>query len=144
MTQADRDDYNRRFARQVDDFRTFVNTHYLGGRSDTPFWRDVAQNRIHEETRERIALWQREMPRREHFPSFLDGLPHVEAQLHYPVLDGLGLLDAALARKEMDRTPTLRAFARKTYEDLRKEYRAAADMAISHAEFLAIARGERE
>ena len=68
MTAADRDDYNRRFGRQVDDFRTFVNTHYLGGRSDTPFWREFAQNRMHQETRERLELWRREMPRREHFP----------------------------------------------------------------------------
>ncbi len=143
MTPADRDDYNRRVGRQIDDFRTFVNAHYLGGRADTPFWRDVADNRIHAETRERLARWRREMPRREHFASFLDGLPHVGAELYYPVLDGLGLLDPALARAEMERAPKLRAFARQTYEDLRKEYRAAAEKAIGHAEFLAIARGER-
>jgi hypothetical protein len=142
MTAADRDDYNRRFGRQVDDFRTFINTHYLGGRSDTPFWREFAQNRTHEETRERLELWRREMPRREHFPAFLNGLPHVEAQLYYPVLEGLKLLDPALARAEMDSTPRVRAFARKTYECLRKEYLSAAAKAIGHAEFLAIARGE--
>jgi tryptophan halogenase len=107
-----------------------------------PFWRDFAANRVHAETRERLALWARETPRREHFPPFLDGLPHVEAQFYYPVLNGLGLLDPVLARAEMDRAPKLRAFARKTYEDLRKEYRLAAAKAIGHAEFLAIARGE--
>ena len=54
-------------------------------------------------TKQRLALWKKEMPRREHFPSFLGGLPHVETQLHYPVLDGLGLLDPAVARAEMAR-----------------------------------------
>jgi len=142
MTSLDRDDYNRRVGRQVDDFRTFINMHYLGGRSDTPFWRDFAANKVHAETRERLEAWRRQTPRREHFPSFLGGLPHVEAQLYYPVLDGLGLLDRELARAEMDKAPQIRAFARKTYDALRKEYMAAAGKALGHAEFLATARGE--
>jgi flavin-dependent dehydrogenase len=144
MTAVDREDYNRRFGRQVDDFRTFINAPYLGGRDDTPFWRDFAANKVHDETRQRLDLWRRQMPRREHFPAFLDGLPHVESQLYYPVLDGLGLLDRTLAREEMDREPKLRAFARQTYEDLRREYLAAAAKAIGHAEFLRIARGDAE
>ena len=41
MTDADRADYNARVGRQVDDFRTFVNTHYVVERDDTPFWREV-------------------------------------------------------------------------------------------------------
>lgn len=142
MTAIDRDDYNARVCRQVDDFAAFINTHYLGGRADTPFWRDFAANKVHPETRERLARWRRETPRRENFNRFLDGLPHVEAQLYYPVLDGLGLIDTELARAEMDRMPEIRAFARKTYESLRKEYFAAATRALGHAEFLAIARGD--
>ena len=142
MTPRDREDYNRRVGRQVDDFRTFINMHYLGGRADTPFWRDLAANKVHEETRARLQQWRREMPKREHFRPFLGGLPHVEAQLYYPVLDGLGLLDQNVARAEMDSAPKIRAFARKTYEALRKEYLAAAGKALGHAEFMAITRGE--
>ncbi|MBZ9937927.1 tryptophan 7-halogenase [Mesorhizobium sp. BR1-1-16] len=137
MTETDRVDYNRRFGRQVDDFRTFINTHYVTERDDTPFWRDVRAERLHDETRQRLALWSKEMPRREHFPSYLGGLPHVETQLHYPVLDGLGLLDPEVARAEMARDPKLRAFARDTVDSLVREYRAAADKALGHAEFLA-------
>ena len=136
MTGADRDDYNARVGRQVDDFRTFVNTHYVVERDDTPFWRNVRAERLHPETKERLAHWQREMPRREHFADFLFGLPHVETQLHYPVLDGLGLLDQKLARSEMARQPEVRAFARKTVDGLVKEYKLAATKALGHAEFL--------
>ncbi|MEX0956724.1 MAG: tryptophan halogenase family protein [Rhizobiaceae bacterium] len=136
MTQADRDDYNRRVGRQVDDFRTFVNMHYMVERDDTPFWRDVRANRVHGETKERIAHWRREMPRREHFADYLDGLPHIETQLYYPVLDGLGLLDRAAAKREMAGTPALRAFARKTYEGLVREYQHASLRALGHGEFL--------
>jgi glycine/D-amino acid oxidase-like deaminating enzyme len=141
MTQPHRDDYNRRVGRQVDDFRTFVNTHYAVERDDTPFWRDVRANRLHKETLQRQEHWRHEMPRHENFPDFLGGLPHVQTQLHYPVLAGLGLLDPAVAKAEMARDPKLRAFARKTYEELVKEYKQAATKALGHAEFLEIVRG---
>ena len=136
MTDADRADYNGRIGRQVDDFRTFINMHYAGGRDDTPFWRDVRANRQHPEARERLALWRREMPQRGHFPSFLEGLPHVETQLHYPVLDGLGLFDREVAGAFMERRPALREFARATADDLTAEYSAAARQALGHREFL--------
>jgi len=136
MTGADRDDYNRRVGRQVDDFRTFVNTHYVVERDDTPFWRNVRAERLHPETKGRLAHWRKEMPRREHFVDFLFGLPHVETQLHYPVLDGLGLLDAKLAKGEMAKQPEVRAFARKTVDSLVKEYKLASSKALGHAEFL--------
>jgi len=141
MTEKLRDDYNARVGRQVDDFRTFVNTHYVTERDDTPFWREVRASRIHPETTERLARWRTEMPRREHFPDYLFGLPHVETQLHYPVLDGLGLLDPAVAKAEMARDPKLRKFARETHGSLVKEYRLASSRALGHAEFLEIVRG---
>ena len=78
------------------------------------------------------------MPRHEHFPSYLGGLPHIETQLHYPVLNGLGLLDQGLARREMERDPKLRRFAQETFEGLVREYRAAANQALGHTEFLRV------
>ncbi len=138
ITPVSRDDYNARVGRQVDDFRTFVNTHYVTERDDTPFWREVRANRIHPETRERLGRWKQQMPRHEDFPNYLWGLPHIETQLHYPVLNGLGLLDQDLARREMAADPKLRQFARETFEGLVREYRAAAQQALGHAEFLRI------
>lgn len=139
-TPAERDDYNARVGRQVDDFRTFINAHYCGGRSDTPFWRDFSAHRLHAETKARLDQWQKTMPRSEQFTPFLDGLPHVEAQLYYPVLDGLKLLDRRVAQAEMEKSPKIRDFARGAYDSLRKEYSAAAAQAMGHAAFLARAR----
>ena len=130
MTDDDRADYNKRIGRQVDDFRTFVNTHYMTERDDTPFWREVREHRIHPETKERLAHWQEHMPRMTDFPDYLDGLPHVQTQLHYPVLEGLGLLNQDVARAEMAADPRLRQFARETYEALVKEYAGAAKQAL--------------
>tara|TARA_R110002020_G_scaffold19053_40_gene66246 strand:- start:228 stop:1766 length:1539 start_codon:yes stop_codon:yes gene_type:complete len=141
MTPAERADYNGRVGRQVDDFRTFVNTHYMVERDDTPFWREVAANRIHPEAKAQLARWQSQMPRHEQFADSLFGLPHIQTQLYYPVLAGLGLLSQDLARQEMDKDPKLRQFARQAYEGLVKEYRAAADQALGHAAFLEIVRG---
>ncbi len=135
MTPDDRADYNRRIGRQVDDFRTFVNTHYVTERDDTPFWREVRANRIHPETRERLAHWQTAMPHMTDFPDYLDGLPHIQTQLHYPVLEGLGLLNREVARAEMARDPKLRQFARETYDSLVREYAGAARQAVGHAEY---------
>jgi glycine/D-amino acid oxidase-like deaminating enzyme len=140
ITQDERDDYNRRVGRQVDDFRTFVNMHYMTERDDTPFWREVRANRIHPEAKARLAQWRERMPRREDFPDYLGGLPHIETQLYYPVLDGLGLLDPAVAKAEMANMPGVRAFARKTVDSLTKEYKQAATKALGHAEFLALVR----
>ncbi|MBV1703552.1 MAG: tryptophan 7-halogenase [Hyphomicrobiales bacterium] len=136
-----RDEYCRRVGRQVDDFRTFVNAHYMGGRADAPFWRDVAASRVHAETRARLDAWRRATPKPADFEDCTLGLPHVGAELHYPVLDGLGLLDPAVAKAELAAVPAARAFARKSYEALSREYRAAARLAMGHAEFLAHARG---
>jgi hypothetical protein len=144
MNQQLRDDYNRRVGRQVDDFRTFINTHYMTERDDTPFWREVRANRIHPETKERLAHWKTEMPRMTHFPQYLSGLPHLETQLHYPVLQGLGLLDPAVAKAEMARDPKLRSYAKEHYDSLVKEYKQAATKALGHAEFLQRARGGAE
>ncbi|MCZ4346562.1 tryptophan halogenase family protein [Devosia neptuniae] len=141
ISDADRADYNGRVGRQVDDFRTFINMHYMVERDDTPFWREVRANRIHPETQERLALWKTAMPRHEHFDEQLFGLPHVQSQLYYPILDGLGLLDQNLARREMEADPKLRQFARQAYDGLVKEYRAAASQALGHAAFLEIVRG---
>jgi tryptophan halogenase len=143
MTEADRADYNARVGRQVDDFRTFVNMHYMTERDDTPFWREVRAHRLHPETRGRLEFWRTEMPKREHFVDFLDGLPHIETQLYYPVLDGLGILDREIAKREMKAAPAVRNFARKTVDSLVKEYKQAATKAMGHAAFLKYVREGR-
>jgi len=128
--------YNTAIAAQVDDFRDFINLHYVSERRDTPFWRDVAAQFIQPRTRERIALWQSKMPSASDFSNDLDGLPHLEELLHYPVLDGLGLLNRDLAKAAMAANPKLRDFARQTVDHLTKQSRLAAAQALSHRAWL--------
>ena len=70
-----------------------------------------------------------------HFDSYLSGLPHVETQLYYPVLDGLGLLDKNLARKEMSRRK-LKRKAQQKFKTLKKEYKKMAEGSPGHREYL--------
>ena len=82
-------------------------------------------------------------PSREDFAPFPGGLPHVEEQLYYPVLDGLGLLDRGVAKAELAGDGKLRGHARKTVDRLVREYRKAAGRAAGHRAFLdAVARGD--
>ena len=128
--------YNRRIGRQIDDFRTFINAHYVTERDDTPFWRHVRESCIHPETRERLAAWHGHMPKATDFERYLSGFPHVEAQLYYPVLDGLGLVDPAVARREMDASPGLKNQARDIADGMRRRFAEEARSAVGHRDYL--------
>ena len=130
------DAYNEFVARQVDDFRDFINLHYVSERRDTPFWKHVAENCIGAPTRERLKLWQSKMPEHADFSPLPGNFAHTEQQLHYPVLDGLGLLNRDVARKFMDDHPNLKSKGRAAAESLSAEYRAVAPRTLGHREFL--------
>ena len=97
MTAADRADYNARVGRQVDDFRTFVNMHYMTERDDTPFWREVRAHRIHPETKERLAFWRKRDAAGTSISSISSTACRTSRRSStIPVLDGLGILDPAV------------------------------------------------
>lgn len=140
LGQADaaaRETYNSAIAQQVDDFRDFINLHYVSERDDSSFWQDVSHHFIRKETRAKLAHWRNHMPSSADFSNDLDGLPHVEELLHYPVLDGLGLLNRDIAKTNMARDPKLRAFARDTVDHLGKQAKELAGRALSHRSWLA-------
>jgi glycine/D-amino acid oxidase-like deaminating enzyme len=128
--------YNDFAARQVDDFRDFINLHYVSERRDTPFWVAVATDYISPATKARLELWNTKMPGNEDFNPLPGGFAHTEQQLHYPVLDGLGLLNRDVARKFMDAHSDLKNKGRAAADSLTAEYRAAAPKALRHREFL--------
>ena len=139
----DRGRFNAAIAGHVDDFRDFINLHYVSERDDSPFWRDVAHDFIQPETREKLQMWQGKRPEAEDFRNDLDGLPHVEELLHYPVLDGLGLLNREVARAAMAANPKLRDFARQTVDHLTGQARDVAAQAISHRGWLDTLAGKK-
>jgi glycine/D-amino acid oxidase-like deaminating enzyme len=135
-TAEDRFAYNGFAARQVDDFRDFINLHYVTERRDTPFWRHVAENNIGAATKARLQQWQNKMPDFADFTALPGHFAHTEQQLHYPVLDGLGLLDRGVAQKQMEQEPKVRDKARIAADRLTAEYRAVAPKVLGHRAFL--------
>jgi glycine/D-amino acid oxidase-like deaminating enzyme len=135
-TPENRHTYNQFAGRQVDDFRDFINLHYVTKRRDTPFWQAVADHAIGAPTRARLAGWKTKMPDASDFTPLPGHFAHTQQQLHYPVLDGLGLLNRDLAQKYMAENPALKAKARAAADSLTKEYQAAAPQALGHRAFL--------
>ncbi len=128
--------YNEFVARQVDDFRNFINLHYVTERRDTQFWQHVAKHCIGAPTRERLAIWQAKMPEHSDFKPLPGNFAHTEQQLHYPVLDGLGHLNVKTARNFMAQHKGLESKARSAADQLTQEYREAASLTMDHREFL--------
>jgi tryptophan halogenase len=135
-SEKDRGAYNDFVAKQVDDFRDFINLHYVTQRRDTPFWIAVANDYIGAATVERLRLWHDKMPVHSDFTPLPGHFAHTEQQLYYPVLDGLGLLNRAAAQEFMRTHPDQKAKAKAAADSLTAEYRAAAPKAMSHRQFL--------
>ncbi len=133
---TDRARYNEIVAGQVDDFAEFINLHYAGGRTDTPFWRDMTESGLTPIVRERLNVWKKEPVSRRHFPRFPTSLPHVQEQLYIPVLDGLGLLPKAPSKAVLSGEPKIRAHARKTIDRLTSEFKVASRRALGHKQYL--------
>jgi tryptophan halogenase len=72
------------------------------------------------------------------FELYLSGLPHVQSQLYYPVLDGLGLLNKEVARDEM-KNLGLKSLARDEYQRFNEQYKDQMKSFIKHNEYLSYA-----
>jgi len=129
------DEFNDRVGRQFDDFMIFLNTHYVSNRDDSDFWKYVKNECIHEDTLNLINKWKNQLPRMSDFELYLSGLPHVQSQLYYPVLDGLGLLQKDVAREEMNKF-NLKPFARDEYKRFNDQYDDQMKRFIKHNDYL--------
>ena len=132
------DEFNERVGRQFDDFMIFLNTHYVSNRDDSDFWKFVKNDCIHEDTINLISKWKNQLPRMSDFDLYLSGLPHVQSQLYYPVLDGLGLLKKDIAREEMNNF-NLKPFARDEYKRFNDQYDDQMRSFIKHNDYLEFA-----
>ena len=132
------DEFNSRVGRQFDDFMIFLNAHYISKRDDSEFWKHVSNECIHDNTINMINIWKKQLPRMSDFKLYLSGLPHVQSQLYYPVLDGLGLLDKDVAREEM-KTLKLKPLARDEYQRFNDQYNDQMKNFIMHNDYLSYA-----
>jgi len=131
-------DYNDVVAMQLDSFRDFINIHYVSERRDSPFWEDVDKQCISDYNRTRIKQWATSMPKKNEFSPMPNDLPHIEDQLYYPVLEGLGLLNQNAAKALLKENPVMRKKARANVKALCAEFRQAATKAMNHNTYLKV------
>lgn len=89
--------YNRRIGQLYDDTKDFINMHYMGGRTDSEFWRYVSSGATQtdfvkdllETAKSRVPSWN----------DFIRCHRGVGWELYCYVMAGLGRLDKNLARK---------------------------------------------
>ena len=136
LTDADRDAYNATVARQVDDFRDFINLHYVTERDDTPFWRHVRDECIGAPTRERLALWRARCPTAPTSSRCRAASPTPRSSCTTRCSTASASSTARSPRARMAEAPALRAKARETVDSLTSEYTAAARQALPHRAFL--------
>jgi 2-polyprenyl-6-methoxyphenol hydroxylase-like FAD-dependent oxidoreductase len=127
--------YNEFAARQLNDFRTFINTHYAGER-DEPFWVEARTRCMHETSRDIVKYCEGAMPRRSNFTPLPGNLAHINEQLYYPVLDGLGFLDRDIAKSHLAQKPKVRAHVRKSAERHIKLHKQAALQCLGQRDYL--------
>lgn len=135
FTEAERQSYNQRIARQLDDFRTFINVHYKTRRTE-PFWVEARETSMHEEAQQRLSDWTHKMPSASDFTDSLTGLPHIESQLYYPVLAGLGLLDRDVAQRDGENYAHAFEQARALLPKIVSSFDVSASKAIGHRAYL--------
>ena len=127
--------YNHAVAQQVDDFKDFIRLHYVTERDDSAFWFDVKRAQSQELT-QKLEKWRSRFPLESDFPALPGNPPHVQRQLHIPVLDGLGLLSREAARAVLRQNPKQRSALRRAYDQLTKEHTLAASKCTPHRAWL--------
>mgnify|MGYP001332767964 FL=1 len=70
-----------------------------------------------------------------HSDDYLSGLPHVQSQLYYPVVDGLGLLNKESARDQMSKYD-LRSTSRKFYNEFSEKFNEIIKNSLTHNQFI--------
>lgn len=95
--------YNETNAKSVDDYMHFLNMHYMGGRTDTEFWKYVTNNSATEYNKTLIESSKSRIPSRYDFPTYYGsgGGP-----LYSHIMYQIGLINPEIAVNDLSRIHT--------------------------------------
>lgn len=93
--------YNKSVNAIVENIRDFIALHYVTGRDDTAFWRDVQTLELPPKLKENLETWRNKLPIKE---DFMDGTEFTLFQEvhHILILHGLGLFNCDAIRQEYE------------------------------------------
>lgn len=121
---------------QCADMVDFINLHYTGGRTDSPFWEYVTNECRTPYVNEMLRKYSNKIPTQKDFDSYLCRIPIVEGDFYLQVLDGLGKLNPSHARRVLSLRPKQRKFTRQVFKHYLEHFRAVAEQGYSHRSFL--------
>lgn len=130
--------YNREMRRFNRTVRDYLLLHYLGGRQDSEFWRQIAALELPDSLNDKLSVWKARLPIEGDF----DGHWRLFGALQWMfVLQGVGLLNPQQAAAELaDRG--LEGLARTTHRRLLDSHQSLLARAVDHATLLKAVRGE--
>ncbi len=135
--------YNTKTARMYDDFKDFLNIHYMGGRTDSDFWKYIATGETRtEKTETLIEMSKVKSPTNSNFNQYLGG---VDWGLYSYVMFGNKLLTADILTKELDfiKTvdPRLKNYVQNVLDSYIKNNLSEIKKNMSYKNFIEFLRG---
>lgn len=145
LNEGSRKIHNRKVATLYDDIKDFLVMHYMGGRSDSEFWKFIKSGETKTEAvKEILEMIKGKMPTTVDLPSY-DGA--AGWPLYSFVMAGLNLIPKGLGTKELhfnlkDYGP-IKPIAAQTYFDLQDKWLKASKELFTYKEFIQHFRNER-
>jgi tryptophan halogenase len=92
--------YNKRTSRMYDDFKDFLNIHYMGGREDSNFWKYIKTGKTQtDNTRDILEIIKYKLPSNKDFNQYIGG---TDWGLYSYVLFGINRISPDVLRSELD------------------------------------------
>jgi tryptophan halogenase len=145
LNEGSRKIHNRKVATLYDDIKDFLVMHYMGGRSDSEFWKFIKSGETKTEAvKEILEMIKGKMPTTVDLPSY-DGA--AGWPLYSFVMAGLNLIPKGLGTKELhfnlkDHGP-IKPITAQTYFDLQDRWLTASKELLTYKEFIQHFRNER-
>lgn len=130
-------DYNRRINAMLDQILDFLALHYRTPREDSAYWRALKHDvPLPPDLDHRLSVWKHKLPSDLDFAG-LGGHASFTTVSYLYVMDGLGLLDPNLARRDVERSG-LSELAKRQLGRIQATSKRLCQRAVDHAEFLAL------
>ena len=130
--------YNRSVSDINENIRDFIVLHYLTGRNDTKFWKEIKELEIPYSLKSRMDMWKHKLPIDEDFLDFSDYIMF-KSDSFTMVMHGLDLFNKESIKKEFDYLGT--KINTEAEEILKKEKDFyISTSTVSHKEFIKIIR----
>jgi len=133
------DSYNKSFDSICYNIRDFIFLHYMGGRTDTDFWKSIATLEVPESLYNNLEKWKDRLPIQEDFVQESGYIMFI-SQNYITVLEGLGLINYKKIKEnhEMHSTLEITNFINEEFKK-QLDYESSTRF-IPHKEYLSIVR----